>query len=155
MKRNLKLFALLVVVAAFFTGCKWCPEGNPSDYKKLEKRVYEYDLSSGTGYYGKGYLGTSSVSFGNSGDTYTFKAKEDMTIKYSERLYKSEESKIEVRKWDGETVTYDVIKKQGGKSIKDKSFSVNAGDEIKVTFYTLMYATKSGVEAWEFYLWAK
>ena len=155
MKRNIKMLGLLAVVAALFVSCQWCPEGNPSDYKKIKDNVYKYDLTSGTGYYGKGYLGTSSIKFGNSGHTLSFTAKEDLTIKYSEKLYASEESKIEIRKWDGQNVSYTTIKKQGGKSIKDKSFTVKADERIDITFYTYMYSNKKDSEAWEFYIWAK
>ncbi len=155
MKKNIKMLGLMLVVAALFVGCKWCPAGNPGDYTKIQSNKYEYDLTAGTGYYGRGILPTTSIKYGDSGDTYTFVAKEDMKIIYSEKLYASEDSRIEIRKWDGENVTYEPIKEKGSKSIKNKSFTVNTGDQINITFWDYMYSNKSNSTAWEFYLWAE
>ena len=153
MKRNFKMFGLMLVVAALFVGCKWCPVGSPGDYKKLKEDgdTTNYEMTSGSGFYGKGYLPTTQYASGFGG-SYYFTAKEDVTISYSEKLYHSEESLIRKYPAGGGACTY--LKEESDKGLKNQTFEVKAGERIEIVFFDIYYSSKK-TTAYEFYLWAE
>ena len=93
MKRNIKIFALLFVVASLFVSCNWAPEGNAWDYDTIEQNdgAYQnpYEIASGKKYKGFGYLSTYS---GGSGAGWKFVNKTDKTVKckFAEKFYHSD-----------------------------------------------------------------
>ena len=90
MKRNFKMFGLMLLVATLFAGCNWAPEGNAWDYKTVEQnqQYYKdpYAIAPGKMYKGFGYL--STYSYG-SGAGWKFKndTEESVTCKFADKFY--------------------------------------------------------------------
>ena len=98
MKRNIRMFGLLVVAVALvigLTGCNWAPEGNAWDYKTVEQNdsAYKdpYEIAPDKKYKGFGYLSTYSYGSG-AGWKFKNNTEETVTCKFADKFYHSQSS---------------------------------------------------------------
>lgn len=142
MKRNLKLFGLLIVVATLFVGCNWAPEGNPWDYQSIDENdnayAQAYEITAGKKYKGIGYLSTSSTY--GSGAGWKFKNNSGSTVscKFAEKFFHSEHSS---------SVYVASVKIEN----PENGFNVPAGAEVRIEARTAYYKKSGGGKSEKFY----
>ncbi len=126
MKRNLKNFVLMAVIATLFTACNWAPEGNGWDYKNVKENSQSnpQKIVSGSKFKGTGYITKSS----GSGDWWFINETDTaLKCKYAEKLsYKgTSEFQLLLPNSTGTGYTYSSIENK-------KEFEIPAGAMLRI-----------------------
>lgn len=144
--KNKQMFLLMVVAALLLAGCKWCPAGDPGDYKDVETNSPAngyYQLASGKGYHGTGYLSRNSL-YGSGGTYYFQNGESDLHCLFSSKKFH-----------DG-TVTVFVNSKSYSNP-ENFNFDVPAKATVQVSWKSRYYIASGNKKekAFEFYLWCE
>ncbi len=150
MKRNLKIFVLMAVVATLFTACNWAPEGSGWDYKRVKENSESsaQKIVSGSKFKGTGYITKTSGSaqwwFINETDA-------ALKCKYAEKLsYKgTAELQLLVPNTTGTGYTYGTIENK-------KEFEVPAGGMLRImagsSYRITSQSSGNSTKFYDFYL---